>query len=277
MDTQTISQLIVAISQGLVDEKNAVNVTVDEPTEDNTVVFHLHVAPDDMGRVIGKQLAAALGIPCYDRTIIQKTSEKSGLSPDFIARAEERARSRFHLSIAPIGIGAPAFTHQGVPVSHQAFFAQAEVIREEARLDQVRRDVDERIAAEERRLEVAQGELRLFIQAVRGVCGKQLELLDRLPELPAAPPAEESPARQEAPLAETRPVPELPAEEVAAVDEEEIERNIQEAVAALGSAPEPAEADPFAEDPAMVPGEDSLQATRVLNLDELQFGRNYKP
>ena len=82
------------------------------------------------GRVIGKQLAAALGIPCYDRTIIQKTSEKSGLSPDFIARAEERARSRFHLSIAPIGIGAPAFTHQGVPVSHQAFFAQAEVIRE---------------------------------------------------------------------------------------------------------------------------------------------------
>ena len=82
------------------------------------------------GRVIGKQLAAKLGIPCYDRTIIQKTSEKSGLSPDFIARAEERARSRFHLSITPIGIGAPAFTHQGVPVSHQAFFAQAEVIRE---------------------------------------------------------------------------------------------------------------------------------------------------
>jgi len=82
------------------------------------------------GRLIGKRLAARLGIPCYDRTIIQKTAEKSGLSPDFIARAEERARSRFHLSIAPIGIGAPAFADQGVPVSHQAFFAQAEVIRE---------------------------------------------------------------------------------------------------------------------------------------------------
>lgn len=70
------------------------------------------------------------GHPCYDRTIIQKTAEKSGLSPDFIARAEERARSRFHLSITPIGIGTPAFAHQGVPVSHQAFFAQADVIRE---------------------------------------------------------------------------------------------------------------------------------------------------
>ena len=82
------------------------------------------------GRLIGKRLAAQLGIPCYDRTIIQKTSEKSGLSPDFIARAEERARSRFHLSVAPVGIGTPALAHQGVPVSHQAFFAQAEVIRE---------------------------------------------------------------------------------------------------------------------------------------------------
>lgn len=82
------------------------------------------------GRLIGKRLAARLGIPCYDRSLIQKTSEKSGLSPDFIARAEERARSRFHLSIAPIGIGTSALGHQGVPVSHQAFFAQAEVIRE---------------------------------------------------------------------------------------------------------------------------------------------------
>ena len=30
------------------------------------------------GRMIGKQLAAQLGIPCYDRTIILKTAEKSG-------------------------------------------------------------------------------------------------------------------------------------------------------------------------------------------------------
>ena len=82
------------------------------------------------GRLIGKRLAARLGIPCYDRTLIQKTSEKSGLSPEFIARAEERARSRFHLTFTPIGIGIPTYTQQGVPVSLQAFFAQAEVIRE---------------------------------------------------------------------------------------------------------------------------------------------------
>ena len=79
------------------------------------------------GRLIGKQLAARLGIPCYDRTLILKTAEKSGLSPDFIARAEERARSRFHMSIAPIGIGAPTMSSHGIPVSHQAFFAQSDV------------------------------------------------------------------------------------------------------------------------------------------------------
>ena len=81
------------------------------------------------GRLMGKRLAARLGVPCYDRTIIQKTAEKSGLSPDFIARAEERARSRFHLSAAPAGVGSSPIS-QGVPVSHQVFFAQAEVIRE---------------------------------------------------------------------------------------------------------------------------------------------------
>lgn len=82
------------------------------------------------GRIIGKKLAALLGIPCYDRTIIQKTAEKSGLSPEFIARAEERARSRFHMAIPTMGMATPSFTNQSVPVSHQAFFAQADVIRE---------------------------------------------------------------------------------------------------------------------------------------------------
>ena len=82
------------------------------------------------GRMIGKKLAARLGIPCYDRTLIQKTAEKSGLSPDFIARAEERARSRLHLPLSSMGPGVSTYTQQGVPVSLQAFFAQSEVIRE---------------------------------------------------------------------------------------------------------------------------------------------------
>ena len=50
-----MKDLLVSIAQGLVDEPDAVTVTVDEPDEEGTVVYHLHVAASDMGRVIGKQ------------------------------------------------------------------------------------------------------------------------------------------------------------------------------------------------------------------------------
>lgn len=59
-----MKDLLVAIASGLVEDKDAVNVVVDEPNEEGVVVYHLHVAPDDMGRVIGKQgrIAKALRI-----------------------------------------------------------------------------------------------------------------------------------------------------------------------------------------------------------------------
>lgn len=59
-----MKDLLVAIATGLVENKDAVEVVVDEPNEEGVVVYHLHVAPDDMGRVIGKQgrIAKALRI-----------------------------------------------------------------------------------------------------------------------------------------------------------------------------------------------------------------------
>jgi len=50
-----MKELLLTIAKGLVDDPTAVTVEEDAPAEDGTVVFHLHVAPDDMGRVIGKQ------------------------------------------------------------------------------------------------------------------------------------------------------------------------------------------------------------------------------
>lgn len=50
-----MKDLLIAIAEGLVDNKQAVNVTVDEPNQDGVIVYHLNVAPEDMGRVIGKQ------------------------------------------------------------------------------------------------------------------------------------------------------------------------------------------------------------------------------
>lgn len=50
-----MEELLLTIARGLVEDPAAVTVTQDEPAEDGTIVFHLRVAADDMGRVIGKQ------------------------------------------------------------------------------------------------------------------------------------------------------------------------------------------------------------------------------
>lgn len=50
-----MKDLLITIAKGLVDDPAAVTVEQDAPAEDGTIVYHLHVAPDDMGRVIGKQ------------------------------------------------------------------------------------------------------------------------------------------------------------------------------------------------------------------------------
>lgn len=62
-----MEKLLIAMVEDLVDDKSAIRVTVDEPKEDGTVVYHLHVALDDMGRVIGKQGRIAKAI----RTIMR--------------------------------------------------------------------------------------------------------------------------------------------------------------------------------------------------------------
>ena len=50
-----MKDLLEIVAKGLVENPDAVEVTVDEPNEEGVVVYHLHVGPDDMGRVIGKQ------------------------------------------------------------------------------------------------------------------------------------------------------------------------------------------------------------------------------
>ena len=50
-----MQDLLVSIARGLVEKPEEVRVDADEPLEDVTVVYHLHVAEEDMGRVIGKQ------------------------------------------------------------------------------------------------------------------------------------------------------------------------------------------------------------------------------
>ncbi|MCC8023114.1 MAG: KH domain-containing protein [Clostridiales bacterium] len=59
-----MKELLISITQGLVSDPSQVSVDVDEPNEEGVVTYHLHVAPDEMGRVIGSQgrLAKAMRV-----------------------------------------------------------------------------------------------------------------------------------------------------------------------------------------------------------------------
>ncbi len=50
-----MKELLISLASGLVENPSEVNVTVDEPNAEGVTVYHLHVAQNDMGRVIGKQ------------------------------------------------------------------------------------------------------------------------------------------------------------------------------------------------------------------------------
>jgi predicted RNA-binding protein YlqC (UPF0109 family) len=69
-------ELLTAIAQGLVNDPSAVVVTADEPNENDITIYRLHVAPDDMGRVIGKQGKIAKAIRSVMRAAAGRNSQK---------------------------------------------------------------------------------------------------------------------------------------------------------------------------------------------------------
>ncbi len=70
-----MKELLENIAKSLVDNKDAVSVIQDEPSEDGTIVLHLSVAPDDTGRVIGKQGRIAKAI----RTVMRAASVRANV------------------------------------------------------------------------------------------------------------------------------------------------------------------------------------------------------
>ena len=71
-----MQELLKIIAQGLVEQPEAVSVTMDEPREDGSVVYHLHVAEADMGRVIGKQGRIAKALRVVMRAAATRSNEK---------------------------------------------------------------------------------------------------------------------------------------------------------------------------------------------------------
>lgn len=60
------------------------------------------------GRTIGKEVAAKLGIPCYDSELLEKIAEESGFAKEYIAEQGEYAVGRHWLC--------PAETTTAIPI-----------------------------------------------------------------------------------------------------------------------------------------------------------------
>ena len=77
-----MKDLLYAITAGLVEDKTAIKIVEDEPDAEGVVVFHLNVAPDDMGRVIGKQGRIAKAIRTVMRAGAVRVNEKVSVEID---------------------------------------------------------------------------------------------------------------------------------------------------------------------------------------------------
>ena len=73
------------------------------------------------GRELGKRLAQELGIPCYDRQIIDMVAEKQGLDKAYVANMSEKDIKVFYSST--IGRG---FTSYNFGISQSLQIANAE-------------------------------------------------------------------------------------------------------------------------------------------------------
>ena len=71
-----MEELLKAIVCELVEDKDSIVITTDEPNDEGIITLRLHVAEGDMGRVIGKQGRIAKAIRTVMRAYASKNDQK---------------------------------------------------------------------------------------------------------------------------------------------------------------------------------------------------------
>ncbi len=74
------------------------------------------------GRFIAQNVADRLGVPFYDKELIELAAEKTGLSPEFVRHAEETRTSGFLYNLY--------YPTQSLPLHDQVFIAQSNIIKQ---------------------------------------------------------------------------------------------------------------------------------------------------
>ncbi|MEY8336428.1 cytidylate kinase-like family protein [Lachnospiraceae bacterium 62-35] len=88
------------------------------------------------GREIGRMTAEQLGIPFYDREIIEETAREAGMSPEFVEGHEEKLNNAFFYNFAVGAIYGLAHPDKpdlkNLPATERIFLAQKKVIEDMA-------------------------------------------------------------------------------------------------------------------------------------------------
>ena len=86
------------------------------------------------GREIGEKIAAALGIPIYDKEIITDAASKGDLNTEVIKKADESAANSLLYTLAMGSNIAGTTMHFGykMPINDKLFILQSELIKEYA-------------------------------------------------------------------------------------------------------------------------------------------------
>ena len=80
------------------------------------------------GRIIGRLVAEKLGVPFYDKEIIDMAVEQSGMSRDLVESAELRAKSSFSYSLSSAMNFGDGIMTEPVSVNEKLFITQFHVI-----------------------------------------------------------------------------------------------------------------------------------------------------
>ena len=83
------------------------------------------------GRQIGKKVADELGIPFYNREILEMAAEKSGVSPDYLENAEEMAPKSFLYSLM-LSSNPTRSIEENLPLSDKIYIIESKIIQEVA-------------------------------------------------------------------------------------------------------------------------------------------------
>lgn len=76
------------------------------------------------GREIGKTLAKALNIPCYDKELLSMVAKNSGFSEEIVESHDEKSVNNFYYFQTGL------YSATQLPLHHQLFIAQLKTIKE---------------------------------------------------------------------------------------------------------------------------------------------------